>query len=219
MAKSPEYGSHEVNASYREAGYEDWREVSGYFDGDGSTDYLPRKWVLHPTLSFADNFLPQLDMLNEFLVREGITTWRYCRMLGAWKLGIGRAESVRKTACSMLPFLSKKKDEVKAVVDYLENKITGTQFAEALNESVRIGNRTGSIRTVDIPYTRREGQTFRKTEMRENIVRFKAKNRIITDGVVEQIREKLLGDAANEVGLREGFEKSCQRMGSGMVNN
>ncbi len=55
--------------------------------------------------------------------------------------------------------------------------------------------------------------------MRENIVRFKAKNRIITNDVVEQIREKLLGDAANEVDMPERFEKSCNRTGSGMVNN
>ncbi len=128
--KSPEYGSLAVNASYREVAYEDWRQVSGYFDGDGGTDYLPRKWVLHPTVAFVDNFRPQLDMLNEFLILEGIVPWRYCRMQGAWKLGIGRAESVHKMACSMLPFLSKKKAEAKAVIDYLENRITGTQFAE-----------------------------------------------------------------------------------------
>ena len=112
-----------------------------------------------------DNFRPQLDMLNEFFFLEGIVPWRYCRMQGAWKLGIGRAESVHKMACSMLPFLSKKKAEAKAVIDYLENRIRGTQFAEGLNESVRIGNRTGSIMAVDIPYTRREGQTFRRRKL------------------------------------------------------
>jgi len=158
-------------------------------------------------------------MVNEFLASQGVIAWRYVRTPGAWKLGIGRAESVRKAASAMLPFVFKKREELKAVVDYLESRITGTQFADVLNESVRIGNRTGRIRIVDIPYTRIEGQRLRKEEMRENIVRFLAQKRTITTGLVDQIRESALVSGAGDQELLRSFQKQCHRVGSRMVNN
>jgi hypothetical protein len=158
-------------------------------------------------------------MVDEFLASQGVIAWRYARMLGAWKLGIGRAESVRKAASAMLPFVFKKREELKAIVDYLESRITGTQFAGVLSDSVRIGNRTGRIRIVDIPYTRRDGQRLRKEEMRENIVRCLAQKRATTTGVVDQIGESVMRDGAINRKLIKGFHKQCKSVASRMVND
>lgn len=57
----------------------------------------------------------------------------------------------------MLPYVDKKESQVRAAVDYLENRITGEKFVEELNEAVRLRKRSSSIRSVKMPYTKREG--------------------------------------------------------------
>jgi hypothetical protein len=196
--KSPEYGSVGVNASYREVAYEDWKQVSGYFDGDGCADFDPGKWVLHPKLLFCDNFRPHLEMLIAFLVSRDIKTHALSSTRGAWKFGVGEAESVHLMASMMLPYCSKKREEVRAVLDYLDNKITGSRLIEVFNESVRMGNRTGKIRIADMPYTREEGQALREEKRREQALELVATNTIITADLIDKIRESLLsGEATN----------------------
>ncbi len=118
----------------------------------------------------------------------------------------------------MLPFVFKKREELKAVVDYLGSRITGTEFVDVLNESVRIGNRTGRIRIVHIPYTRRSGQALRREEMRENVVRFLLKKRLVSTGVIDEIKEFGLRSEAANLESPRSFEKRCERMGKQAVN-
>jgi len=197
--KSPEYGILGANVGYRlESAYQDWRQVSGYFDGDGCADFDQGKWVLHPKLLFCDNFRPHLEMLTQFLVSRDIRTHTISPTRGAWKFGVGEAESVRRMASMMWPYCSKKSGEVKAVLDYLDNKITGSQLVEVFNESVRMGNRTGKIRVVDMPYTKEEGQALREKKRREQALELVAANTIITEDLIDKIRESLLsGEATN----------------------
>jgi hypothetical protein len=177
--KSPEYGTLVRGASYpKVAAYADWRQVSGYFDGDGCADFDPGKWVLHPKLLFCDNFRPHLEMLVQFLATRNIRTHALSPTKGAWKFGVAEAESVRLMASMMWPYCSKKREEVKAVLDYLDNKITGSQLIEVFNQSVRIGNRTGIIRVADMPYTREQGQALRKEKRTEHALRMITVNTI-----------------------------------------
>jgi len=62
----------------------------------------------------------------------------------------------------MLPYTFKKREELQAILDYFDNKTTGTQLIGMINESVEDGNRTGKIRKVDIPFTRQEGRLLTK---------------------------------------------------------
>lgn len=197
--KSPEYGILGISASYpKEAAYTDWRQVSGYFDGDGCADFDPGKWVLHPKLLFSNNFRPHLEMLMQFLTIRNIRTHALSSTSGAWKVGVAQAESVRRMASAMWPYCSKKREEVKAVLDYLDNRTTGSQLAEVFNASVRMGNRTGKIRVVDMPYTREEGQALRKEKRAQHALKMITSNTIITVDLIDQIRESLLsGEATN----------------------
>ena len=178
--------------------YRSWEQVAGYFGGDGSVDFDPGKWVLHPRITFTDNYRPLLEMLKLFLAARGIRTWKTSFLRGAWRFGVAQADSLVQLGTMMGSQCSKKKIEVKAMVDYLESTITGTEFVQALNESVKSGNRTGKIRVVDIPYTREQGQTLSKKEHAEHTKRMGEANQILTDDELEEIRLSIIsGEATN----------------------
>jgi len=61
----------------------------------------------------------------------------------------------------MLPHLDKKLSQVKAAVDYLENRITGDEFIAVLIEAVRTKKRSSWPITRNMPYTKREGKILR----------------------------------------------------------
>jgi hypothetical protein len=91
--------------------YSDWKQVAGFFDGDGTNNFVPRKHVVHPNLGFCDNYYQHITMLREFLVQREIETWALFHDAGgAWKFGVGQADSVHKVAMSMLPYLFKKRE-------------------------------------------------------------------------------------------------------------
>jgi hypothetical protein len=207
--KSPDYGILGTSLGHpKEVSYRDWRQVAGYFDGDGCADYDPGKWVLHPKLLFSDNFRPHLEMLVQFLVSRNIATHTLSSTTGAWKFGVGQAKSVRRMASMMWSHCSKKREEVKAILDYLDNKITGSQLVEVFNESVRIGNRTGKIRTVIMPYTRAEGQAMRDEKRTEHAHKMITANTIITADLIDQIRESLLSGEATNAELAKKYDVS-----------
>jgi len=60
----------------------------------------------------------------------------------------------------MLPYCSKKAEDLKIAIDYLEGKITGNQAIARFNEEVKIGRGSGFIRTQNVPYKREEGIVF-----------------------------------------------------------
>jgi len=186
--------------------YSDWKQVAGYFDGDGTNNFVPRKHVVHPNLGFCDNYLPHIRMLRDFLVCRDIKTWTLFHGPGeAWKFGVGQAESVYRAATSMLPYLFKKREEVGAMVDYLDNRITANQMVEVFNESVRIGNRVGKIKTVDIPYTRKEGQVLGKEAVSEHSKKLCVTNRILSDEALEQIRQAIISGTASNGELAKKY--------------
>ncbi len=172
--------------------YNDWKQVAGYFDGDGCADFDAGKWVLHPKLSFSDNYQPHILMIRDFLRARDIVVWGLFHDVGgAWKVGVGQARSVRKMAVRMCPYLFKKRAEVKAILDYLDDRISGTQLVNVFNESVRSGNRTGRIRRLNIPHTRGEGQRLRRIESANQARMMGVRNQILPDNVLEQIRRDL----------------------------
>jgi len=79
--------------------------------------------------------------------------------MGAWKIKVSEIESLRKMATAMLNcgVLNKKKKEIRLLLDYYENRITGNDVAEALNEEVTKRVRIGKIRHFDIPFTHSQG--------------------------------------------------------------
>jgi len=189
-----------------EGSYEDWKQVAGYFDGDGSTDLKIGKRVIFMKFTFTDNYEPQLRAVDKFLKHQRIETERISSTQnGASRLGVGRYEGTREMAVEMLPHVFKKRTELQAVLDYYDNRITGTQLIEVMNRSVRIRNRTGKIRMADVPFTREEGQELDKVEKGNNAREMGLKNQLLSDDVLEQIRLDIISGRATNGELAKKY--------------
>ncbi len=174
-------------------GYTNWCAIAAFFDGDGSICGSPKKDVIRIKLEFADNWRPQVEQIDTFLRSQGIKPAKIFLSVGnAYSLYLSSNASILATCKGMLSrsdCLYKKRKELIRAVDYLEDRITGTQFIESLNESVRLGNRTGKIRRVDIPYTYSEG-------LKQRYYRMAARTRLLTD---EQKRHIVNDRTANKM--------------------
>jgi hypothetical protein len=191
--------------------YNDWGQVGGYFDGDGSSDFKIGKRVVFVRLHFTDNYRPQLENVEQFLGSQGVRTEAVSDTLaGASRLGIGQFRSVREMAVKMLPYTFKKRRELQAILDYFDNGITGNQLIEAMNKSVKDGNRVGKIRKADIPFTREEGRRLDKTEKMMRAREMIAKNQKLSNQTLERIRAGIIsGEYTNgELAKKYGVDPS-----------
>lgn len=142
-------------------GYTNWCAVAAFFDGDGGLSVEPRSFTLHWSLSFVDNWPPQLLQIKSFLERHGIEASMPRRSgHGGWKIQISSIESLKKVGRLMLETrcLVKKRGEVEVMLQYFEGKMTGTEVGSFFNNEVRIGKRTGKIRRFDVPFTYPQGK-------------------------------------------------------------
>ncbi len=152
------------------AGYSSWRQVAGYFDGDGNVGLEVVKRVLRFKVRFVDTWRPQIESIEHFLAQRGVR----CSSIGkdvkrgtwqtAYRLDVTEVRSVAKIARALLKHSVKKRAELGVVIDYLEGRITGNQALEAFNEEVHSGRRRGKIRTTNVPYTREVGLRLSKLE-------------------------------------------------------
>ena len=149
MIDGPEAESHSIDYVN---GYRNWAQVAGYFDGDGLV-YLNTSSteVLQFALVWVDNCKEQLEQLRFFLISRGISTGRVNRRIGVFYLQIASPRCVLRACKLLLPYCFKKRTELHLVVDYYENKITGSQTIDGFNSVVRMGTRLGKIRTLRIP--------------------------------------------------------------------
>ncbi len=147
------YLSSEANSA---SGYASWKQVGGYFDGDGSVTVHLNKITLDFDLQFVDNYRPQLEQLRNFLEINGARPGSICKNVREmmYVLEIHNDASVLKIAKALLPFCSKKKLELKTVIDYMGDRITADTAIGVFNHLVTSGERTGKIRKVDMPYFR-----------------------------------------------------------------
>jgi len=140
-----------------DVGYRDWRQVSGYFDGDGSVHVHYGKWTVRFKLSWSDSSRQQVSQIREFLTSHGIRPApKLIFALGAYTLVVGDQNEVLKAAREMLPFVYKKRAELQTIIDYRGDKITGSGVFErfkALQESgLREKNRWPILSDINIPF-------------------------------------------------------------------
>jgi hypothetical protein len=140
-------------AGHSSAIYKNWRQVAGYFDGDGSVTVHVCKLVLDFGLQFVDNHRPQLEQLQYFLVERGVRTGRITKNSTEmmYVLLVSEDYSLVKAARMLRPFCFKKKEELGALIDYMGNRISANAVIEVFNRLVTIGERTGKIRSVNMP--------------------------------------------------------------------
>jgi hypothetical protein len=146
--------------------YDSWGQVGGYFDGDGTVYInISSSEVLQFSLVWVDNCREQLGQLRRFLVSQGISTGEVLRRGdGVFTLHIAGPTNVLSAARFLLPHCFKKGLELSLVIDYYENRISGTEAIEGFNSAVRRAIRAGKIRDLQMPKRYAEGK--REVEIR-----------------------------------------------------
>jgi hypothetical protein len=141
--------------------YDSWRQVAGYFDGDGAVYVSVKRFVLRVKLCFYDVWKPQLEGLKAFFASKGISTNRLASqerpLTTVWYLTLSDMSSMKMVIRKILPFTAKKRGDLLVALDYLEDRITANEAIRALNRFVTDKRRSGFIRKVSIPYTRVQG--------------------------------------------------------------
>jgi len=150
-------------------GYSSWKQVAGYFDGDGNVGLDVVRIILRIKLRFVDTWKPQVDSIWEFLWRCRVHTGRVGRdtkepWQPAYRLDITEVKSVLRAARAMLPNVVKKKEDLRIAITYLDGRITGNEAIAMFNHEARVGRRRGKIRNVNLPFTRQEGLRLSQLE-------------------------------------------------------
>lgn len=131
--------------------YGDWRQVAGYFYGDGNVNVTILKFTLYFELDFTDTDENQIKQLARFLDSRGrgtpaIIAFRPKRGRVSYSLRITGIASVLGVAESILPFSFKKSYELGLCIAYLLDLISGKDVVDHLNGLVRLGTRSDNIR-------------------------------------------------------------------------
>lgn len=184
--------SWELDTSPTTYTYESWDQVTGYFDGDGTTILTLTMFTVVPSLDWADSYRPQLEAVRDFLLRQGL------RPTKSFPCGqpkpVGHLRLYEKgglltAALAMLPRLVKKRDQIQAMIDYVQDRTSGQALVEAFNQATRTGTRSGFLRTIEMPYTHSQGLAH----ARELVHGGKRVSNILTEQVLADVRERRHG--------------------------
>jgi hypothetical protein len=148
------------NPGYSPGGYADWKQIAGYFDGDGSVIIKIRKFVLIFYLQWVDAYRPQLEQIFSF-IRAGQEIPESIYPLpvqNAFSFRITRMQAVLSCAERMAPLAFKKRKELQVLIDYYHNKITGDEAVKVINEQVLSRCRSGRLLEVQLPHTHKDGK-------------------------------------------------------------
>ena len=149
-------------------GYSKWEQVSGYFDGDGGLRITINQFTIQVLIVWTDTDYEQLEHIAEFLMKRRILPeGPYLRR------GQGKSNDAYSLILSveggglialkcMRLFVDKKRGQVEAAIDYLEDRITGDEFIRRIDVEVKRKKRRAPRRPFlsgrpGLPYTKSEG--------------------------------------------------------------
>jgi hypothetical protein len=193
--------------------YKSWRQVAGYFDGDGTiyfSDTTNRPYKLSMSLVFVDQSFDQIKNVKEFLNGQSIRTSNILKRSDsdAYELAVSEFKSVKKALRNMVQFLCKKEIEARAALDYYEGRTTGNELVAVFDAEVKAGRRERRPRkiVIDVPYSRAEGEKImrkiRRLKFGNAFTRFRA--RVAVEDFV-RIREEYFDRGAHLTDLIEAF--------------
>jgi len=109
------------NDEYAARSYTSWRQVAGYFDGDGAVYVSVKRFVLRVKLCFYDVWKPQLESVRDFLISKGISTNRLAAqdrpLTRVWYLTLSDTAHIRVVIQKIMPFTSKKRGDLLVALD------------------------------------------------------------------------------------------------------
>lgn len=192
--------------------YQTWGQVGGYFDGDGTVILTLAMFTVIPSIDWADSYRPQLEDVRDFPIENGLRPTKVypCGKSEkpVWHLRLYEKGGLRTALSNMLPSLNKKFGQVKATIDYFENKISGEVLLRRFNDATREGTRSGFIWDVKMPYTRAEGIAHAQSI----VAKGKRASLILTTEVLDEIRELRAREATlREISFIYGVSRSSIR--------
>ena len=156
--------------------YSSWRQVAGYFDGDGTialADTSNQPYKLSFSLVFVEQSEDQIRMLKRFFEKRGLITSNVLKTSKrtASMVAVSRFDGVLLSLKAMRPYLFKKAIEAQAVIDYYEGRIRGDDVFKIFQGEVEAGRRERRDRKVviKVPYTYPDGHALMKARRRERI--------------------------------------------------
>jgi hypothetical protein len=184
--------------------YNSWRQVAGYFDGDGTialSDLSNQPFKLGLSLIFVDQSSEQILNVLTFLRNHAVRTSNVLKTSKgtANMVAVSQFDSVKSTLRHMLPFLVKKSNEARVALDYYEGKIRGNDLLALFQKEVEDGRRERRTRKVaiNVPYTYLEGDKMMKFRRRERLRdafgKFRAK---VTMEDFQEVRKKYFAGAS-----------------------
>jgi len=189
--------------------YHSWRQLAGYFDGDGAVYISVRIFVLKIRLCFYDVWKPQLEAIKRFLEEKGIPTRRLAaqhkKYGDVWYLTVSDPIHIKTVIRRMLPLSCKKRGDMLVALNYLNNKVTAEEAIVKLNELVRDKRRSGFIRNVGIPYTREDGIAVGQRFAAEGAAKSKTIDVPMTTQTLIRSERAKPGVTLREVSLRFGY--------------
>jgi len=189
--------------------YKSREQVSGYFDGDGTPILRLMMFTICPCIDWADTYGPQVEAVRTFLVERGIrSTNSYPRghSKPVWHLRLYESGGLLIAAQAMLSNLMKKRDQVHAIIVYLQDRITGEELVGAFNRATISGTRSGFLREVKMPYTHSQGVAH----ARDLVHSGKRVSSTLTKEILAEIVERQSrGETLRDISLAYGVSKSA----------
>jgi len=129
--------------------------VGGFYDGEGAISVQVRRYSIDLQTSFTQAYHPLLEKVKAYFDRRGIFGCLYRERGGKIsRLIFGSNETVLRMLLHLLPALRLKKRQAQATIDYLTDKITGSEFLAIMNEEIDRGRRSGKRHYETLPWTR-----------------------------------------------------------------
>ncbi len=136
--------------------------MAAFFDGEGSISLSPGAYSVGVSLRFSQVDRSVLDEIARFLRSAGVSgigvhVQERNKRHPIHVLAVGSNDGVVLALTIMLPYLRVKSEQAKLTLDYLQDRMTGNQYIEAMNAEVRAGRRAGKIFAIGQPFKRSEG--------------------------------------------------------------
>lgn len=168
-------------------------------------------FTIIPSLDWADSYRPQLEAVRSFLLKNGFAptnTYSSESPKPVWHLRLYEKGGLLEAMASMLPYLCKKYDQVKACMDYVQDRITAETLAELFNHATLEGTRSGFPRRVSMPYTHSEGVNLARKAVRHGTHASKILTREVLDDILGR---KSRGETLRDISFQYHVSRSSVR--------
>ena len=101
--------------------------------------------------------------MKEFLQNKGVIghVAKYREKARTYyELSVNEGINALAVLKKMSPYVDKKASQVRAAIEYLENRITGEKFVEEMNEALRLRKRSSSIWSLKMPLHKTRGPSI-----------------------------------------------------------